>query len=62
MATPPPRGEKPKPPMKGSFPLDHFGDCEEMAKAYNQCLRENNYLTARCRDAAKLYLNCRMET
>lgn len=32
MSTPPPRGLAPKPPEKGVFPLDHFGECKEVRR------------------------------
>lgn len=31
MSTPPARGLAPKPPEKGVFPLDHFGECKDVS-------------------------------
>jgi len=61
MSTPPARGQPPKPPLKGSFPLDHYGDCKQLADEYAKCLRLNRNVTAKCREKAKSYLECRME-
>ena len=30
---------KPTPPLKGSFPLDHFGECKKLMVAYNKCMK-----------------------
>jgi hypothetical protein len=30
---------KPMPPLKGSFPLDHFGECKDFMLAYAQCMK-----------------------
>ncbi|PXF48180.1 Cytochrome c oxidase assembly protein COX19 [Gracilariopsis chorda] len=51
----------PKPPAKGSFPLDHFAECKAFAIAYERCLDENNRVTSKCRKEARAYLECRME-
>lgn len=29
----------PKPPLKGSFPLDHDGDCKSLMQQYMDCLK-----------------------
>ncbi|KAA8491300.1 Cytochrome c oxidase assembly protein COX19 [Porphyridium purpureum] len=60
MSTPPKR-QPPRPPLKGSFPLDHFHDCSRLALEYEACLRAHSSVTAQCRDLAKTYLECRME-
>ncbi|PVD38844.1 hypothetical protein C0Q70_01468 [Pomacea canaliculata] len=50
-----------KPPEKGSFPLDHDGECREFMKKYMKCLRENRQENTMCREQSMAYLNCRME-
>ena len=52
---------KTKPPEKGSFPLDHEGECKENMVKYMQCLRENKMQNSQCRDESKEYLQCRMD-
>ena len=50
-----------KPPEKGSFPLDHFHDCDKDAKRYNKCLRKHKLMPKRCRKFQINYLECRMK-
>lgn len=50
-----------KPPQKGSFPLDHDGECRNFMVKYMRCLMANNKDTTQCRQESKEYLNCRME-
>ena len=53
---------KPIPPERGSFPLDHDGECKSIIAGYIQCLRGfrgNN--SEECRLMAKAYLKCRMD-
>jgi len=50
-----------KPPDKGSFPLDHDGECKEYMKRYMKCLRENDNGNHMCRAESKDYLQCRMD-
>ena len=59
----PARGLPPKPPDKGSFPLDHFRECSEVKTKYLACLRENNMVPAaeECRELSAKYLECRMD-
>ncbi|XP_063284967.1 cytochrome c oxidase assembly protein COX19 [Pelobates fuscus] len=52
---------KPRPPEKGSFPLDHYGECKPFKEKFMRCLRENTYQSGPCREASKEYLECRME-
>lgn len=52
----------PTAPEKGSFPLDHDGLCKEEMIKYMSCLRESKNDNSKCRDFAKDYLACRMET
>lgn len=55
------RNLPPRPPTKGSFPLDHLGECGEFARVYEACVRDNGGEAGRCREAARKYLGCRME-
>ncbi|XP_028561185.1 cytochrome c oxidase assembly protein COX19 [Lacerta agilis] len=52
---------KPRPPDKGAFPLDHFGECTAFKEKFMKCLRENSFENALCRQESKEYLECRME-
>ncbi|KAG8557989.1 hypothetical protein GDO81_016805 [Engystomops pustulosus] len=52
---------KPRPPEKGSFPLDHLGECKPFKEIFMKCLRENNFQSNLCREESKEYLECRME-
>lgn len=62
MATPAARGLAPTPPDKGSFPLDHFGDCKLLKAEYLMCLqRSSERKTEGCRIQMKQYLECRMQ-
>ena len=51
----------PKPPAKGSFPLDHFGDCKDIMSKYMQCLSYSRLKASLCHHIAKDYLQCRMD-
>lgn len=52
---------RPTPPQRGSFPLDHFGDCTEQMEKYMKCLKlVKNDNAPNCRLLAKDYLDCRM--
>jgi len=51
----------PTPPQKGSFPLDHEGECKKFMIKYMLCLRESKNENALCRQQSKDYLECRME-
>lgn len=51
----------PKPPAKGSFPLDHYGECKDIALNYQKCLIKTNSDASACHSLAKEYLKCRME-
>jgi cytochrome c oxidase assembly protein subunit 19 len=55
-----PRGYAPEPPARGSFPLDHEGDCKKEAKLYISCLKSKNEAHHKCKDLSKSYLECRM--
>ncbi|ODV91761.1 hypothetical protein CANCADRAFT_16218, partial [Tortispora caseinolytica NRRL Y-17796] len=53
---------KPKPPDRGSFLLDHYGDCAEIAQKYLSCIKMTQGLNSDgCREIAKKYLKCRMD-
>jgi cytochrome c oxidase assembly protein subunit 19 len=52
---------KGSPPEKGSFPLDHDGECKAPYLRYMVCLSENKSSASVCRLEAKDYLSCRME-
>ncbi|PFH50521.1 hypothetical protein AMATHDRAFT_3906 [Amanita thiersii Skay4041] len=54
-------GFKPAPPDRGSFPLDHFGECKDKMKLYMDCLRQNSSTSTPCRALSKDYLECRMQ-
>jgi len=51
----------PRPPEKGSFPLDHEGECKKFMLKYMICLSEHRNENTLCRAQAKHYLECRME-
>eukprot|EP01111_Echinosteliopsis_oligospora_P006864 TRINITY_DN21279_c0_g1_i1.p1 TRINITY_DN21279_c0_g1~~TRINITY_DN21279_c0_g1_i1.p1 ORF type:complete len:105 (+),score=15.36 TRINITY_DN21279_c0_g1_i1:2-316(+) len=51
----------PAPPERGSFPLDHKGECRETMMAYLSCLRKNNSDSYICKPEAATYLNCRID-
>ncbi|EAL62975.1 hypothetical protein ACTFIW_007865 [Dictyostelium discoideum] len=53
--------QKPTPPDKGSFPLDHDSECSKPMLAYVNCLSENNGLSRFCMEFSKEYLKCRMD-
>lgn len=52
---------QPTPPEKGSFPLDHEGQCKTSAYKYMFCLSVNNGDNSKCRQQSKDYLDCRMQ-
>ncbi|EEB06926.2 copper chaperone [Schizosaccharomyces japonicus yFS275] len=49
------------PPERGSFPLDHYGECKEVMQRYLACLKANKTEQQKCRPLAKEYLQCRMD-
>ncbi|OBZ79243.1 hypothetical protein A0H81_00385 [Grifola frondosa] len=53
-------GFKVTPPDRGSFPLDHDGECKEFMKVYLDCLRKNTNNSTPCRLLNRDYLDCRM--
>ena len=48
-------------PSQGSFPLDHFLECQEHVDLYKACLSSHNNESAHCHHLAKNYLQCRMD-
>ena len=50
-----------KPPINGSFPLDHDGQCKTVVGRYLKCLQEHAADQTPCRALAKIYLACRMD-
>lgn len=63
-ASVPARGLPPRPPDKGSFPLDHFRECSDAKAKYIECLRANSMQadSEECRQLSAAYLQCRMDT
>ncbi|KAK8252003.1 hypothetical protein IWZ00DRAFT_260146 [Phyllosticta capitalensis] len=54
--------QKPIPPERGSFPLDHFGECKAVMGQYMRCLKAHKGTNdEECRMLAKSYLKCRMD-
>ncbi|KAF8474788.1 hypothetical protein BDZ91DRAFT_690486 [Kalaharituber pfeilii] len=52
----------PTPPERGSFPLDHDGECKPVMMEYLACLKRVKGVNEHeCRMLAKKYLRCRME-
>ncbi|TDL28767.1 hypothetical protein BD410DRAFT_243437 [Rickenella mellea] len=51
---------KPTPPDRGSFPLDHDGECKAQVMAYMNCLTRHTGDATPCRVEGKSYLECRM--
>ncbi|KAJ1926641.1 Molybdopterin synthase sulfur carrier subunit [Tieghemiomyces parasiticus] len=49
------------PPDRGSFPLDHEGECRHFMSEYLSCLKLNKGVGEPCRHLSKRYLKCRME-
>ncbi|CAM1507314.1 Fc.00g069550.m01.CDS01 [Cosmosporella sp. VM-42] len=53
---------RPTPPQRGSFPLDHDGECKKVMTSYLACIKRVRGVNEdECRDFAKAYLECRME-
>ncbi|WRT64660.1 cytochrome c oxidase assembly protein COX19 [Kwoniella shivajii] len=52
---------KVSPPQRGSFPLDHDGDCKDAMISYLKCLKSNANDNGKCRLQSKKYLECRMD-
>ncbi|CAJ2513454.1 Uu.00g015730.m01.CDS01 [Anthostomella pinea] len=53
---------KPTPPQRGSFPLDHDGECKDVMTRYLSCIKRVKGMNdEECRGLAKSYLGCRMD-
>ncbi|KAL2261853.1 hypothetical protein VTK26DRAFT_3173 [Humicola hyalothermophila] len=53
---------KPTPPQRGSFPLDHDGECKDVMLSYLSCIKKVKGVNEEeCRMLAKSYLGCRMD-
>ncbi|KAL2757150.1 hypothetical protein ACRALDRAFT_1062748 [Sodiomyces alcalophilus JCM 7366] len=53
---------KPIPPQRGSFPLDHDGECRHVMTTYLACMKKSRGVNdPACRGLAKSYLACRMD-
>ncbi|GAB4817910.1 hypothetical protein N2152v2_004956 [Parachlorella kessleri] len=50
------RNQAPKPPEKGVFPLDHFGECTTVKDEYLKCLADSKGDADACREVTKRYL------
>lgn len=61
MARPAARSIQPRGPELGSFPLDHYRECQNEVSSYYKCLEGNKFLAPMCREQAKAYLQCRMD-
>ncbi|KAF5122099.1 Cytochrome c oxidase assembly protein COX19 [Metarhizium anisopliae] len=49
-------------PQRGSFPLDHDGECREVMTNYLACMKKVRGVNEdECRNLAKAYLSCRMD-
>ncbi|XP_033124454.1 cytochrome c oxidase assembly protein COX19-like [Anneissia japonica] len=52
---------KSRPPDKGSFPLDHEGECKDFKIRFMDCMQRSGQQSSECRLESKAYLECRME-
>ncbi|KAH6649953.1 hypothetical protein F5144DRAFT_478327 [Chaetomium tenue] len=53
---------RPTPPQRGSFPLDHDGECKHVMMSYLDCMKKVKGMNDNeCRMLAKSYLGCRMD-
>ncbi|SGZ23668.1 BQ5605_C023g09617 [Microbotryum silenes-dioicae] len=48
-------------PERGSFPLDHEGECKSFMIRYLECMKESKQTSTACRGLSKQYLECRMQ-
>ncbi|KAJ2491875.1 Suppressor of Sensor Kinase (SLN1) [Coemansia sp. RSA 2050] len=58
---PPKVTTRPTPPDRGSFPLDHEGECKHVMTRYLECLQVSKGNNKRCKPISKEYLECRMQ-
>lgn len=61
MSTPARRSLAPVAPEKGSFPLDHEGECKHVMRDFLKCLKVHGNSHGPCKNISKAYLECRME-
>lgn len=54
------RTSAPRPPDKGSFPLDHDSECTSIIHEYLKCLDKYDQTTKYCAHISKAYFKCRM--
>lgn len=52
---------QPKPPIQGSFPLDHDGECKKEMLSYMLCISKEKNDNFKCKSLAKEYLECRIK-
>ncbi|KAJ1022953.1 hypothetical protein NDA13_005002 [Ustilago tritici] len=52
---------KVSPPERGSFPLDHQGECKQVMQEYMNCIKYNGNDNGKCRHLSRAYLQCRMD-
>ncbi|KAF6767078.1 hypothetical protein PSEUBRA_002374 [Kalmanozyma brasiliensis GHG001] len=52
---------KVSPPERGSFPLDHEGECKSVMQEYMNCIKYNGNDNGKCRHLSRAYLQCRMD-
>lgn len=55
------RAYQPTAPEKGSFPLDHKGQCKGPMKEFLSCLKTTDNQHHKCKEVSKNYLQCRMQ-
>lgn len=54
--------QRPSPPERGSFPLDHDGECRDIMLSYLRCIKSHRGTNdTECRNLSKSYLSCRMD-
>mmetsp|Transcript_20347 Transcript_20347/g.26366 ORF Transcript_20347/g.26366 Transcript_20347/m.26366 type:complete len:123 (+) Transcript_20347:102-470(+) len=51
--------QKITPPERGSFPLDHGGECKPFAQEFMACLKSHGNEHVNCKQLSKKYLECR---
>ena len=49
------------PPEKGSFPLDHGGECKPLFREFMACLKAHGNEHIPCKAIGKKYLECRQD-
>ncbi|CDW97058.1 hypothetical protein [Sporisorium scitamineum] len=52
---------KVSPPERGSFPLDHEGECKSVMQEYMNCIKYNRNDNGKCRHLSRAYLQGLME-